>query len=371
MELITQSMIFLLESLRSFVGSYGVAIIVLTLVVRAVLWPISKSQIVSMKKMQVLQPKMKQIQERYKADPQRMQQEMMKLYKEHKFNPFGGCLPLLVQLPLFLALYGAIANPFFMTESDPTFLHFIHLKHTGIVSHAGPSFNDKMTIASNGSEGGLFGIGRDTLTVDPKMKITLNDDKVIPLGIKDVHSAVTFKPTKMLPGVPVKVMSSMGRLGLEDYEGQIKSIKLNIINTGNKEMETIVFTPETGTSKLATTLETDEGKPVIHWDVLVLVALFGVTMLLSQQMMASKNANNATQQDPQQAMMKWMPLMFTGMLVFFPIPSGVLLYMDTNSLFQIFQTWWFGRDTDGSSSTDAANSVVDIKPDSITESPTS
>ena len=70
-------------------------------------------------------------------------------------------------------------------------------------------------------------------------------------------------------------------------------------------------------------------------------------------------------------MMKWMPLMFTGMLIFFPIPSGVLLYMDTNSLFQIFQTWWFSRDNEPSPSTDAASSVVDIKPDSISESPTS
>ena len=96
-----------LKALASIVGNYGLAIILLTVVIRLAMWPLNVSQQRSMKMMQNLQPKIKAIQDRYKSDPQKMQQKLMEFYKEHKFNPMGGCLPLLIQLPIFILLYSS------------------------------------------------------------------------------------------------------------------------------------------------------------------------------------------------------------------------------------------------------------------------
>jgi YidC/Oxa1 family membrane protein insertase len=85
--------------------SWGVSIIMLTVVVRLLILPLTFKQVRSMQDLQRLQPEMKRIQERYKEDRQRMNQEMMKLYQEHKVNPLGSCLPILLQLPFFIALF--------------------------------------------------------------------------------------------------------------------------------------------------------------------------------------------------------------------------------------------------------------------------
>ena len=85
--------------------SYGVAIIVLTILIKAILAPLTVKQIKSMKGMQELQPRMKAIQDKYKNDPQKVQQEMATLYKEMGINPLSGCLPLLVQMPFLIAIY--------------------------------------------------------------------------------------------------------------------------------------------------------------------------------------------------------------------------------------------------------------------------
>ena len=95
----------LLNWLFAMIGNFGVAIICLTLIVRALMFPIAQRQFRSMAAMRVVQPKMKAIQERYKDDKPRMQQEMLKLYKEEKVNPMAGCLPILLQIPIFYALY--------------------------------------------------------------------------------------------------------------------------------------------------------------------------------------------------------------------------------------------------------------------------
>ncbi|HEX9314398.1 MAG TPA: membrane protein insertase YidC [Actinomycetota bacterium] len=93
------------------VPSYGLAIILLTVAVRLVMLPLTIKQTRSMQEMQKLQPEVKRLQAKYKGgDRQKMNEEMMKLYKEHKVNPLGGCLPLLLQLPIFLALYRVFAG---------------------------------------------------------------------------------------------------------------------------------------------------------------------------------------------------------------------------------------------------------------------
>jgi YidC/Oxa1 family membrane protein insertase len=97
--------LWLLRQLNSLAGNFGVAIILLTVIIRAVLFPVAQKQFASMAQMKAVQPKMKALQERYKDDKQALQQKMMELYKEEKVNPLAGCLPLIIQIPIFFALY--------------------------------------------------------------------------------------------------------------------------------------------------------------------------------------------------------------------------------------------------------------------------
>jgi YidC/Oxa1 family membrane protein insertase len=94
-----------LDWLFKQVGNFGVAIILLTVIVRAIMFPIAHKQFKSAQMMKNVQPKMKALQERHKDDKQRLQEEMMKLYREEKINPVAGCLPVFLQIPIFYALY--------------------------------------------------------------------------------------------------------------------------------------------------------------------------------------------------------------------------------------------------------------------------
>ena len=102
---ISQPLFKLLKFLHSFIGNWGFSIIVITFIVRGIMYPLTKAQYTSMAKMRMLQPKIQAMRERLGEDKQRMSQEMMALYKAEKVNPLGGCLPLVVQMPIFLALY--------------------------------------------------------------------------------------------------------------------------------------------------------------------------------------------------------------------------------------------------------------------------
>jgi YidC/Oxa1 family membrane protein insertase len=96
---------WLLRELYALTGNFGVAIMLLTVVVRILLFPIAQKQFASMAQMRAVQPKMKALQERYKEDKPKLQQEMAKLYKDEKVNPLAGCLPIFLQIPIFFALY--------------------------------------------------------------------------------------------------------------------------------------------------------------------------------------------------------------------------------------------------------------------------
>ncbi len=95
----------LLTVLYGFTHNYGVAIILLTILIRLILYPLMQKQMVSMREMQKIQPLMKAVQEKYKNDKERLNKELMALYKEHKVNPMGGCLPLLIQMPILILLF--------------------------------------------------------------------------------------------------------------------------------------------------------------------------------------------------------------------------------------------------------------------------
>lgn len=95
----------LLNFFYGIIPNYGVAIILLTLLVRLVFWPLTHKSTISMRKMSIVQPQIKELQAKFKDQPQKLQQETLKLYREHKVNPFSSCLPMLVQIPIFIALF--------------------------------------------------------------------------------------------------------------------------------------------------------------------------------------------------------------------------------------------------------------------------
>ncbi|HAS5147159.1 TPA: membrane protein insertase YidC [Vibrio cholerae] len=125
---------WLLSVIQTFVGNWGVAIICLTFIVRGAMYPLTKAQYTSMAKMRMLQPKLQAMRERIGDDRQRMSQEMMELYKKEKVNPLGGCLSILLQMPIFIALYWALMesvelrhSPFFgwihdLSAQDPYYI---------------------------------------------------------------------------------------------------------------------------------------------------------------------------------------------------------------------------------------------------------
>ena len=97
--------LWFMNYIHGFIPNYGIAIIILTIVTRAMFWPLAKKSYKSMGEMRKIQPLMQEIREKYKNDKARMNQEMMTLYRTYKINPLGGCLPMVIQLPVFFALY--------------------------------------------------------------------------------------------------------------------------------------------------------------------------------------------------------------------------------------------------------------------------
>lgn len=102
---------YLLTFIYKLVGNYGISLIILTVLVKLLLYPLYFKQIKSTASMSSLQPKMKAIQEKYKNDKEKMNEEMAKLYKEENFNPMGGCLPMLIQVPIIMGLFTLLRNP--------------------------------------------------------------------------------------------------------------------------------------------------------------------------------------------------------------------------------------------------------------------
>lgn len=128
-------LLWLLRAFYGVVRNYGVAIILLTVLVRLLFYPLTLKSQKSMKAMQRLQPQISALKEKYKDNPTKMQQEQMALFKTHKVNPMGGCLPMIVQLPVFIALYAVLGNsielfqaPFFgwiqdLSTKDPFYIY--------------------------------------------------------------------------------------------------------------------------------------------------------------------------------------------------------------------------------------------------------
>ncbi len=147
---IAKPLLVVLKFFYRYTHNYGIAIIILTILIKILFHPLTRKQMDSMRQMQKLQPKMKEIREKFKDDKERLNREVMDLYRTHKINPLGGCWPMLLQIPVFFALYKALLNsielrhaPFVfwiqdLSEKDPCYI-------TPIIMGATMFLQQKMT----------------------------------------------------------------------------------------------------------------------------------------------------------------------------------------------------------------------------------
>ncbi len=319
-----------LKSLSLMVGSYGLAIILLTIAIRIALWPLNVSQQRSMKKMQVLQPKMKMIQDRYKSDPQQMQAKMMEFYKENKFNPMSGCLPLLLQMPVFILLYSALMSPqFIQVAGDSKFL-FINRLDATMKGQVGKPF-----------DGTFNASGHDSFSTPKHITLYIGDKvyKEAEFTRQAKKNAVAIQGD-IVPGQNIEFKIRQDDIN-ESFTNLAKITKAeaDIVDRNTREAERITFIKQ-GDLFLAS-VPTVPIKSNFNFDVFILVAIFGATMFVSQKIMMATTAS--TSMDPNQAAMQktmgtMMPIMLTATFIFIPIPAGVLLYMIVSNVIQVLQT---------------------------------
>lgn len=317
-----------LKQLSNIFGSYGLGIIALTVIIRLAMWPLNVSQQRSMKTMQMLQPKMKAIQDRYKNNPQMMQQKMMEFYKEHKFNPMAGCLPLLIQMPIFILLYSSLMSPQFISMAGQSNFLFINRLDATLKGNAGVS-ND-----------GVFSVGtRDTFSLNKNIKVYIGDKELENAKLTNPRNAVKVQGD-ITPGEPVDLKISLDDFDLKFSQlAQITSAEATVTDNNTREIEKITFKKQG--DNLIASVPTAATKSSFNYDVLLLVVIFGASMFLTQKIMMA--TNKMQQADPaQEAMQKtlgtMMPVMLTATFLFIPIPAGVLLYLIASNVIQIAQT---------------------------------
>jgi YidC/Oxa1 family membrane protein insertase len=126
-------LLIMMNTIHAFVGSYGLAILLMTIIIRGAVWPIQNVSMKSMRKMAKLSPMINELKAKYKDDQQRMNQEMMKLYKEYNINPLAGCLPMLIQIPIFFAFYAMLGSA--VELRDSSFLWVRDLSQPDTVAH--------------------------------------------------------------------------------------------------------------------------------------------------------------------------------------------------------------------------------------------
>lgn len=267
--------------------SYGLAIILFTLVIRAALLPLTIKQYHSTAKMQTLQPKIQEIQKRYKGDKEKLNAEMMKLYQENKVNPAGGCLPLLIQMPILFALYWDISSP---------------LQY-------------------------MLGIKKEALSaLSTFVKNATN--VAMRAGSPDIQIIEYFRQ------FPEKITEATAKLGGAITPEQISSLKgLNLdflgINLGlNPKFDTnLLFGSTTWKTYL----------PLM----LIPILVAGTTFLQSKIMANLQKGQKGASASMQNTMMIIMPLML--LLFSFSVPAGLGLYWTVGNVVMIFTQLYINK----------------------------
>jgi YidC/Oxa1 family membrane protein insertase len=267
----------------NLVPNFGVTIILLTVVIRLILLPLGIKQVRSMQHMQIVQPKIKQIQQKFKGNKQRQQEEIMKLYKEYGVNPFSGCWPVLLQFPILIAMYSVLRWP----------QHPIHV----------PTDSDVYVAVSQ------------------------QIPETLPPGDAD--------------GEPVTTQAQIDRLedegALPGPTGGTSFLGMNLLCSALHAGNSDATLPGQSSTGQEIAYPVDCGSTVIdRIPYYVFAALMFATTFYQQRQMQKASPPGASSQ--QQALLKIMPILFGVFGVFFP--AGLVLYWTTSNGWQIGQQYF-------------------------------
>jgi YidC/Oxa1 family membrane protein insertase len=331
-----QFMIPMLMFFKNLTHSYGWSIVLLTLAVRMLVWPLVANQTKSMQRMSGLQPKMKEIQERYKGDPEAQQKKLVEFYAKNKINPMGGCLPLLIQLPILLALFGTFTGPPFGDKTVDVKVKVVDQAQAKEAHRNEVSGGNVPYVAADGMLAKVVVFPGD---------LTIVQGESADFGVRALQGTLPpdFKvfweivgKKEQMEGVQIKQNPDSATLHTPEFThpGEY-TVKARV--RGIAKDESFAFI--NGLGKVAK--GADLLRPA-NWDSVVLILLFGGTMWLSQKFTVAKQQPGLKldeQAMAQQQAMKSMPLMVTGMFFFIPLPTGVYLYMVISNVMQSLQTW--------------------------------
>ncbi|HEY2767054.1 MAG TPA: YidC/Oxa1 family membrane protein insertase [Solirubrobacteraceae bacterium] len=208
-------LITLFESVLVFVhdhivgSSWGLAIVGLTVIVRAIMVPLTLRQLRSMQKMQLLAPQLKEIQAKYKDDKQRQNEEMMKFYRENGVNPFGACLPLLLQLPVFISLFYALRQNLKLDICGPQ-LRTYYSEHL----HRAITSNSQIPAGKVGNVKGLSEIGCNTVAPHSAKFLFLPDITVQAAGIALIVLIVLYVGSQLASTLMMSASAPGGSRGM-------------------------------------------------------------------------------------------------------------------------------------------------------------
>ena len=328
----------ILDFFYGLVPSYGLAIVALTIVIRLALFPLSAGSIRSARRMKIAQPVMQkrqaEIKSRYASDPKKQQEELGKLMGEFG-SPLAGCLPLIVQMPILFALFATLrGSPF----ADVPYLVNIKVLPSDQIAAVEPKPFKTAKHSIFITEKNHFPViaalpGGTKIGSGDSVKInlqTMNGDSYVN-ELQKYENGSKFSPSwKVTKGEDIVKVSSDGTV--------------NALNPGDATVEAKIPGLAAKSGFLFIKALGNVGFYVdgaIHWDIAILVAGFGLTLVISQVLSGRGMPVNKQQSTAN----KITPVMITGMFLFFPLPAGVLLYMVIANIFQGLQTFLLSRES--------------------------
>lgn len=333
-------MLPILDFFYGIVPSYGLAIVALTLVIRFALFPLSAGQIRSMRRMKVAQPamqkRMKEIQERYKDNPAKQQEEMGKVYKEFG-NPLAGCFPVLLQMPILLALFATLRGSPFSDVNYSLSLQILPQEQIEQIQPQAYSTKPQNIYIADGVHVPVIALvpGGNRLAVGEKTSVEFQTVSGKPLNqVLDEYPDAQISPKwKVMKGEERIQVGEDGIIeavqpGEVTLQGTVPGLAANKGFLFIKALGRVGAVGENG---------------IIHWDVLIMVLLFGVTLYINQ-LISGQGQANANANPSQAAVNRYTPILFSGMFLFFPLPAGVLMYMLIANVFQTLQTFILFRE---------------------------
>ncbi|MGK7878017.1 MAG: membrane protein insertase YidC [Xenococcaceae cyanobacterium] len=334
-------MLPILDLFYGIVPSYGFAIIALTLVIRFAVYPLSAGQIRNMKKMRIVQPLMKEQQEeikqRYKDDPAKQQEEMAKLMQKFG-NPLAGCFPLLLQMPILFALFATLRGSPFTDINYTVDVQIFPREQIELIQPQTFATKAQNIYIDDGVHDQIAALlpGGNKLVVGEKTKVEFQSvegkslDKLVAEN-PNTQIQPTWKVTKGEERLKINEDGTIEaqEAGEATIQGTIPGIAANKGFLFIEALGRVGAIAEDGT---------------IHWDILAMVLLFGLSMYVNQTLSGQQGTGTGASADQQQAINKFMPVIFSGMFLFFPLPAGVLMYIVIANIFQTIQTMFLMRE---------------------------